>query len=90
MATTSKHVVNSREPLAERLVNRLLENPEPLRPDTDILAAKKRRYAQLDKQWDELDNGDAANLTKQRVITSKMVKLRQDIERWDKLYATCK
>lgn len=73
---------------ADQLVEALLE-AEP-HADSEILAAKKREYAKLDQEWDSLDNGDGSNVRKQEIIAKKMAKLWKDIDRWEKLYATCR
>ena len=73
-----------------RLVDHLLEKAGEPKPDSRILAAKKAEYDRLDKEWDRLDNGDAANLAKQHRVAAKMAKLKKDIDRWDKLYAAAR
>lgn len=73
----------------EQLVDRLLEADQ--RADSPISAAKRRRLAELDAEYDAVNDHDGSTgFSQQQAIEAKRVKLRAYLKRWDALYATCR
>lgn len=70
---------------AKQIVAALLDEA-----DSEILAGKKAKLAELCREYDEndaKDNGNPGIFNQQYVLRKRMDRLRADIDRWEKLYA---